>query len=453
MLAKTAVDLPFKSLVAGTDVTIDVGADTLTINSVAGGGGGLPAGAVNQGLRNDAGTNTYVATGGLLIAVGGNVAVGPGSVVPIVPLQVSGTATLLAGGTLNLNNPADSSTSKVRTVATNRMELESPAGGGIDLFGAVSTGEAVRLYANSQIVFSAIGAVASRAEIRHGGVAHFLTTALGIQTHGDFQVKELGGGEANRFTVDGDGGHFEGTVESFGTATFAALTTTTGGVTSAAQVNINSAAPTAINHATRKDYVDGLNATNVKTTGNQQINGIKTFGSVPVFDVGATFESTVNITGDVQNNGTMNALIINSTLGNITSNSQSISLAASPGQVQHLTRKDYVDAAVSDMRLKRKITPLSPVLDAVRLLETFSFEYEEDAPRKRAYHQRRYGMSAQELEIDFPHAVHHLATDRDDETGESVSGEHYLGVDYAELVPVLVKAIQELTAKVEALEN
>lgn len=38
-------------------------------------------------------------------------------------------------------------------------------------------------------------------------------------------------------------------------------------------------APTNATQATRKDYVDGLNATNVKTTGNQTISGTKTFGS------------------------------------------------------------------------------------------------------------------------------------------------------------------------------
>jgi len=38
-LAKVGVDLPFRTLVAGDNITIDLGSDTLTLNSVGGGGG------------------------------------------------------------------------------------------------------------------------------------------------------------------------------------------------------------------------------------------------------------------------------------------------------------------------------------------------------------------------------------------------------------------------------
>lgn len=42
-LAKSGVDLPFRTLVAGDNVTLDVAADTITINSTATGGGGVAA--------------------------------------------------------------------------------------------------------------------------------------------------------------------------------------------------------------------------------------------------------------------------------------------------------------------------------------------------------------------------------------------------------------------------
>jgi uncharacterized protein YunC (DUF1805 family) len=41
-------------------------------------------------------------------------------------------------------------------------------------------------------------------------------------------------------------------------------------------------APTTADQATRKGYVDGLDAQNVKTTGAQTVAGVKTFSSIPV---------------------------------------------------------------------------------------------------------------------------------------------------------------------------
>ena len=49
------------------------------------------------------------------------------------------------------------------------------------------------------------------------------------------------------------------------------------GQVSADIVTLDNAAPLAANQATRKDYVDGLNAQNVKLTGDQSISGTKTF--------------------------------------------------------------------------------------------------------------------------------------------------------------------------------
>jgi len=51
-------------------------------------------------------------------------------------------------------------------------------------------------------------------------------------------------------------------------------------------------------------------------------------------------------------------------------------------------------------------------------------------------------MIAQELQTDAPEAV----------SGDANS-EEMMGEDYSKLVPMLVKEIQDLKAKVEALEN
>ena len=61
---------------------------------------------------------------------------------------------------------------------------------------------------------------------------------------------------------------------------------------------------TATNAVTRKDYVDGLDSANVKLTGNQTIEGIKTFSSSPIVptptaDFQATASRSTNITVNV----------------------------------------------------------------------------------------------------------------------------------------------------------
>ena len=53
-----------------------------------------------------------------------------------------------------------------------------------------------------------------------------------------------------------------------------------------------------------------------------------------------------------------------------------------------------------------------------------------------------YGVLAHELQEVIPYAV----------TGEK-DGERMQGVDYSKIVPVLVKAIQELNEKIKQLEN
>ena len=68
-------------------------------------------------------------------------------------------------------------------------------------------------------------------------------------------------------------------------------------------------------------------------------------------------------------------------------------------------------------------------------------------------------MSAQEVQAVMPEAVSIAPFDiaRDDETGEtlpnvSASGEDYLTVDYARLVPLLVEAIKEQQQQIDELK-
>ena len=251
------------------------------------------------------------------------------------------------------------------------------------------------------------------------------------------------------------------------------------------------AQPAAVDSVTRKDYVDGLvaNAGNWNTAfgwGNHASAGYLT--SAPVSSVagktGAVVLAATDITSGTFANARISSGSVTQHLGNyatlsgsqtfsgsktfsasmtasggiitlggsINVGNSTVTGAANPTVNNHHTKKLYVDNAVSDVRLKQDIQPLGDVLDDICKLDTFTFSYTEDAVVKRSYHKTRYGVSAQNVEQYFPDAVHHLASDRDDD-GTSISGENYKGVDYDELVPVLIKAVQELTARVKELES
>lgn len=101
-------------------------------------------------------------------------------------------------------------------------------------------------------------------------------------------------------------------------------------------------------------------------------------------------------------------------------------------------------SSVSDMRLKKVTSPINNALDKVLDLGTFKFKFthQEDD-------EEHLGMSAQQLQEYFPEVVHEMQ-DKD----------KTLTVDYAQLVPVLVQAIQDqqyiiddLKDRLERLEN
>ena len=91
---------------------------------------------------------------------------------------------------------------------------------------------------------------------------------------------------------------------------------------------------------------------------------------------------------------------------------------------------------LSDQRLKDNIVDAPPASDDIDAIQVRSFDWKADGS-----HQK-YGMVAQELQGVAPEAV----SIPDDP-------EEMAGVDYSKLVPMLVKEIQSLRARVQQLEN
>jgi len=82
---------------------------------------------------------------------------------------------------------------------------------------------------------------------------------------------------------------------------------------------------------------------------------------------------------------------------------------------------------VSDQRLKENFVPIKNAISDLSKVNTYTYNMKDDADK-----HREYGVIAQELQKIFPDMVKEV----DSENG-------YLGVSYIQLVPVLIKALQE----------
>jgi hypothetical protein len=87
-------------------------------------------------------------------------------------------------------------------------------------------------------------------------------------------------------------------------------------------------------------------------------------------------------------------------------------------------------ASASDYRLKQDFKDYN-ALELISAIKTYDYEWKSDK-------SRNYGVLAHELQEVIPYAV----------TGEK-DGEQMQGVDYSKIVPILVKAIQELNQKAQ----
>lgn len=100
-----------------------------------------------------------------------------------------------------------------------------------------------------------------------------------------------------------------------------------------------------------------------------------------------------------------------------------------------------VISAISDERLKENIKDIDTGLDAIMALKPRRFDWKDGKGQNK---KNAAGFIAQEFEAVFPECV-----------GTSEPGEDgiaYKDINHESLVPTLVKAIQELNAKITALE-
>jgi len=91
----------------------------------------------------------------------------------------------------------------------------------------------------------------------------------------------------------------------------------------------------------------------------------------------------------------------------------------------------------SDARWKTDVQDDCPGLDAVMALRPVTFRYDQSKREGLGFPQgRQYGLIAQEAQSIIPSAIE-----------DDGSEDHYLGLDYRKVVPVLIQAIKELAAR------
>jgi hypothetical protein len=130
---------------------------------------------------------------------------------------------------------------------------------------------------------------------------------------------------------------------------------------------------------------------------------------------------------------------------------------AASGTAGEIRATNNVTAYYSDARLKDFKGKIGGALDKVSQLN--GYYYTENAKAEEfGYNNKamQVGVSAQEVQAVLPEIVTAAPFDiAKDEDGNEISksGENYMTVRYERLVPLLIEAIKELTAKVEALEG
>lgn len=99
-------------------------------------------------------------------------------------------------------------------------------------------------------------------------------------------------------------------------------------------------------------------------------------------------------------------------------------------------------AASSDARLKTNIQNIETVLPKLKLLEAKRYEFKHNNPE----HIQSIGFLAQDVQQVFPELI---SVNKNNEGNPQV--DHQLGMDYAGLSVIAIKAIQEQQAQIEAL--
>ena len=111
-------------------------------------------------------------------------------------------------------------------------------------------------------------------------------------------------------------------------------------------------------------------------------------------------------------------------------------------------------AFASDKRLKENIQPIKDALSKLHQITGILYNFTEEAHQLAGLDTTRthMGVFAQDAQKVAPETVGPAPFDTDRKTGESISGENYLTVQYDKLIALVIEAVKELDNKVDALD-
>jgi uncharacterized coiled-coil protein SlyX len=126
--------------------------------------------------------------------------------------------------------------------------------------------------------------------------------------------------------------------------------------------------------------------------------------------------------------------------GNYQFNSIGVGTAASAVAGEIRATNDITAYYSSDIRLKENIQPIQNALEKVESISGNTYDWKEGFEEIHSHKGNDIGVIAQEIEEILPQIV----TNRDN---------GYKAVQYEKIVPLLIEAIKELSAKIKRLEN
>ena len=132
--------------------------------------------------------------------------------------------------------------------------------------------------------------------------------------------------------------------------------------------------------------------------------------------------------------------IHSSSIGNYQFNSIGVNIAPTAVAGEIVATGDITAFYSSDIRLKENIYPIQNALSKVESISGNTYDWKEGYEEIHSHKGNDVGVIAQEIQEILPQIV----TNRDN---------GYKAVQYEKIIPLLIEAIKELSAKVDRLEN
>jgi uncharacterized coiled-coil protein SlyX len=167
-------------------------------------------------------------------------------------------------------------------------------------------------------------------------------------------------------------------------------------------------------------------------------------GSTQVLGGSGVWSSSVQMPGGVVSGSSQvlgGSTIHSGSVGNYQFNSIGVGAVTPTGVAGEIVASaDIVAFSASDIRLKENIQPIQNALSKIESISGNTYDWKEGYDEIHSHKGNDVGVIAQEIEEILPQIV----TNRDN---------GYKAVQYEKIIPLLIEAIKELSAKIKGLEN